>query len=184
MCFVAIPYGTRAVGSAGHQVDFDAIYRTVFEPAILRTDLPEGGHLRAVRAKDSFFAGPIDDEMFSYIEYARFLVADVTTLNPNVLYELGVRHRARESGTALFQQQHAERAFDLQQVRAFPYEYEPELQAEQSRTLITDVLRESLRQNQVTSPVHLALRAQQLHHYEQIQPCGTADQPVLLQGML
>lgn len=170
VCFVAIPYGRKRVGPEAHEVDFDSIYERVFEPAIARTELPEGGQLRAVRAKDSFFSGPIDVEMFNYIEYARFLVADVTTLNPNVMWELGVRHRARESGTALFQQLHTERAFDIQQIRTFPYEYEPELNAEQSRTLITDVLRENLKQNQVTSPVHLALRAQQLHQYEQIEP--------------
>lgn len=170
VCFVAIPYGRKAVGPHGHDVDFDGIFESIFVPAITRTPLPEGGVLRAVRAKDGFFSGPIDVEMFNYIEYARFLVADVTTLNPNVLYELGVRHRARESGTALFQQLHTERAFDIRQVRTFPYEYEPELNAEQSRGLITEVLRENLKQNQVTSPVHLALREQQVHQYDQIEP--------------
>jgi hypothetical protein len=42
--------------------------------------------------------------MFEYLEYSRFAVADISGLNANVFYELGARHRARESATAIFHQ--------------------------------------------------------------------------------
>ena len=50
--------------------------------------------------------------------------------------------------------------FDINQIRSFPYEYEPEEQIAASRELIARVLRESLQHNQLDSPVQQALRHQ------------------------
>src|SRR5829696_1744802 len=118
-------------------IDFDSIYKKIFEPAINAVRLPEGGSLVARRADDDFLAGNISTEMFAYIEYSRFAVADITGLNPNVFYELGVRHRARETGTAIFRIADAPLPFDINQIRAFPYAYEPRTQVAKSRDLIT-----------------------------------------------
>jgi hypothetical protein len=124
ICFVVMPFGEKPVGD--HKVNFDRIYDTVFAPAIAATALPEGGNLIPRRTDRDFFSGEISNEMFQYIEYSRFALADISGLNPNVFYELGVRHRARESGTAIFRQINGPLPFDINHVKAFPYEYEPE----------------------------------------------------------
>jgi tetratricopeptide (TPR) repeat protein len=67
----------------------------------------------------------------------------------------------RASGTAIFRQAGAPIPFDIQTIKAFPYEYEPEASAEESRALIARVLKESLAQNRVDSPIRVALSAQQ-----------------------
>src|ERR1700759_2175850 len=95
ICFVIMPFGKKPVGN--DQVDFDELYATIFLPAIAAVDLPEGGKLDPHRTDEDFFSGDIKLGMFQYLEYSRFALADISGLNFNVAYELGVRHRAREA---------------------------------------------------------------------------------------
>jgi tetratricopeptide (TPR) repeat protein len=87
-------------------------------------------------------------------------IADISGLNANVLYELGVRHRALASGTVIFRLIDSPIPFDINQIKAFPYEYEPATKLSESIQLITRTLEESLEQNRLDSPVQIALRAQ------------------------
>jgi tetratricopeptide (TPR) repeat protein len=159
-CFVIMPFRVKQL-EGGREVDFDAVYERVFAPAISEVALPEGGKLVPKRTDQDFFAGDISVEMFRYLEYSRLALADITGLNANVLYEIGVRHHAHVSGTVVVRQSDARIPFDLNNVKAFPYEYEPEQRAVEARALITRVLRESLEQGRLDSPVQLTLRAQQ-----------------------
>lgn len=163
VCFVIMPFGRKKVGNSRKKVDFDAIYDAIFVPAISAVELPAsegGGKLRPVRTDREFFSGSISQAMFEYIEYARFAVADISAVNANVFYELGARHRAHESGTAIFRQDPAPIPFDINQIKAFPYTIQPDENIEESKTLVTKVLTESLVQNAWDSPIMLALRAQ------------------------
>ncbi len=167
ICFVIMPFGEKeVVNEKGEQrtVDFDAIYDGIFEPALRAVTLPEGGSLVPRRTDSDFFSGSISQEMFEYLEYSRMALADITGLNPNVFYELGVRHRARQAGTAIFRQLLAKIPFDINQIKAFPYEYEPADHARDSAALITRVVTESLEQNRMDSPVQLALHVQRHEH--------------------
>lgn len=160
ICFVVMPFGMKEVGDK--QVDFDYIYNRVFVPAIAATPLPEGGYLQARRTDQDFFSGNIDLEMFQYIEYSRLSLADISGLNPNVFYELGVRHRAHSSGTVIFRQVNTAIPFDVNHIKAFPYEYEPEARLLEAQVLITRILTESLVNNRLDSPVQVALAAQRM----------------------
>jgi tetratricopeptide (TPR) repeat protein len=160
VCFVIMPFGKKPVGK--RTVDFNYIYESIFKPAIFSALLPESGTLVPKRADDDFFSGDITVEMFEYIEYSRIALTDISGLNANVLYELGVRHRARESGTAIFRQEAAPLPnFDINHIKAFPYEYSPEKHIPRSKALITQVLTETLARNRLDSPPQLALQAQQ-----------------------
>lgn len=174
-CFVVMPFGRKPVGerrerwlgflpwpkvTRRREVDFDRIYDTVFLPAIEGAKMPDGGKLSAQRTDRDFFSGSIGHEMFMYLEYSRMVLADISGLNANVFYELGHRHRARPSGTAIFRQIDAPIPFDIQQIKAFPYEYEPEAAIEESRNQIARVLSESLARERPDSPIQLALAAQ------------------------
>src|SRR5215471_8929575 len=163
ICFVIMPFGKKKVGDS--EVDFDFIYDQVFAPAVQETSLPEEGGLRLLpkRTDKDFFAGDISQEMFEYLEYSRFAVADISGLNANVFYELGVRHRAHEAGTAVFRQAGSPIPFDINTVKAFDYEYQPADNVPKARQLITRVLTESLRYNRLDSPVQRALLAQRGH---------------------
>ena len=157
-CFVIMPFGTKPVGK--HKVNFDRIYEQIFKPAIGAVALSEGGKLRPVRTDKEFYAGSIDEAMFRYLNQSRFALADITSLNANVMYKIGVRHAVRQSGTAIFRQGDATIPFDINHVKAFPYNYRPEQNAAAARALIRRVLRDSLEQNALDSPVQVALKAQ------------------------
>jgi cellulose biosynthesis protein BcsQ/tetratricopeptide (TPR) repeat protein len=157
-CFVIMPFGKKLVGD--QTVDFDKLYDDIFVPAISAVPLPEGGKLEPHRIDKDFFTGDIKLEMFQYLEYSRFALADISGLNFNVAYELGTRHRARESGTAIFRQIQFAPPFDISSIKAFPYEIEPADKAAESRALITRVLTESLKHNRLDSPIRLALGEQ------------------------
>lgn len=171
-CFVIMPFGIKPVGK--HKVNFDRIYDAIFKPAISAVTLPEGGKLRPCRADKDFFTGDIGQEMFQYLNDSRFSLADITGLNPNVMYEIGVRHAVRQSGTAIFRQGDATIPFDINHIKAFPYSYRPEKNATEARALIRRVLRESLEQNALDSPVQIALKAQK------DEPRRDEVQPLLL----
>ena len=158
LCFVIMPFGEKLVGD--RIVNFDKLYDDIFVPAIRSVSLPEGGKLEPHRTDKDFFAGDIKFEMFQYLEYSRFALADISGLNFNVAYELGARHRAREYGTAIFRQTQFSPPFDISSIKAFPYEFEPTEKAAEARDLITRVLTESLVQNRLDSPIRLALGEQ------------------------
>jgi len=163
-CFVVMPFGAKPVG--GKTVDFDAIYEQIFLPAIQAVALPgpETGHLEPRRTDQDRFAASITQDLFEYLEYSRIVLADISGLNANVLYELGVRHRARASGTAIIRQSDAPMPpFDISHIKALPYDYAPEEKVKEARALVTDLLRGSLAENRLDSPVNVALAAQREH---------------------
>lgn len=157
-CFVIMPFGEKKVGDK--LVDFTALYNELFEPAIRAATTPEGRALIPARTDMDAFSSSINQEMFEYIMYSRLAFADISSLNPNVFYEIGARHSAQEAGTVLFRQTGHPIPFDIQTIKVFEYESTPDTGREASRKLITDVLTETLKRNRLDSPVRLALRAQ------------------------
>jgi len=164
ICFVIMPFSKKTID--GKEVDFDSIYHQIFEPAIAAVDLPGeegGGKLIPKRTDQDYFAANIDTEMFLYLQYSRFALVDITGLNPNVFYELGIRHQTNQSGTAIFRQIIKQALpFDISHIKAFPYEYEPVEKIEESKKIITRILTESLEYNRIDSPVQIAMAAEQL----------------------
>jgi len=157
-CFVIMPFGKKDVG--GEEVDFTAIYKDIFEPAINAARTPEDRPLIAARTDMDAFSSSIDQEMFEYIMYSRMAFADISGFNPNVFYEIGARHAAQESGTVLFRQMGHAIPFDIKSIKIFEYDHKPKAKAGESQAFIADVLTESLKRNRLDSPVRLALRAQ------------------------
>lgn len=186
-----MPFGKKKVGERRRLgmlwrtprfVDFDWIYEEIFEPAIRSVALPEGGNLVPRRTDRDFVSGVIDEEMFHLLEYSRYTLADITSLNFNVAYELGLRHRARESGTAIFRQLDVAIPFDVSRIRIFSYQADPAARISESKRLVTRVLQESLDEgNRIDSPVQLALRAQEQKPSELDEFLRQAEQAIQLQ---
>src|SRR5216684_1109742 len=114
LCFVAMPFGTKT--DVAGPVSFDAVYRTIIQPAI------EAAGLEALRADEEVTGGLIHKPMFERLILCRFAVADLTTANANVFYELGVRHAARPGSTVLiFAEGRGQLPFDVAPLRALSY---------------------------------------------------------------
>jgi len=115
VCFVDMPFGKKPDLASGVEVDFDQIYALAIEPAILETGL------EPIRGDRERTGGIIHTPMFGRLLLSDFVVADLTLANPNVFYELGIRHTARPYTTVpIFAAIHS-LPFDVSLVRAIPY---------------------------------------------------------------
>lgn len=112
--FVAMPFGTKP-NAEGQPVDFDRVYAELIEPA-----LREAG-CEVFRADQEQRAGDIRTDMFQELLVADLVVADLTLDNPNVWYELGVRHALRARGVVLIQGPRAAQPFDIYTDRKLRY---------------------------------------------------------------
>jgi tetratricopeptide (TPR) repeat protein len=92
--FVIMPFGQKKAPD-GTAIDFDSIYGGLFAPAIAAAGLMPH------RADADRRGGSIHLDMFQDLLLAEFVVADLTLDNPNVWYEIGVRHALRAGGTVL-----------------------------------------------------------------------------------
>jgi tetratricopeptide (TPR) repeat protein len=92
--FVIMPFGKKKLAD-GTEVDCDDIYKRLLEPAIVATGL------KPHRADADRRGGSIHLDMFQDLLLAEFVVADLTMDNPNVWYEIGVRHALRAGGTVM-----------------------------------------------------------------------------------
>jgi hypothetical protein len=92
--FVIMPFGQKK-GPDGTEIDFDAIYADLLAPAV------QAAGLISHRADGERRGGSIHADMFQDLLLAEFVVADLTLDNPNVWYEIGVRHALRASGAVL-----------------------------------------------------------------------------------
>ena len=104
--FVAMPFGVKT-GPDGQPIDFNRVYVELLKPAL------EAAGLDVFRADEEQQAGDIRTDMFQELLIADLVLADLTLANPNVWYELGVRHALRARGVVIVCGGHATTAFDL-----------------------------------------------------------------------
>lgn len=120
LCFVLMPFGKK-LDVSGTLVDFDAVYRDLIAPAI------RDAGLDPIRADEEMAGGIIHKPMFERLIFCEFAVADLTTANANVFYELGVRHSVRPWSTVLiFSKGGSQLPFDVAPLRALPYTLAPD----------------------------------------------------------
>lgn len=105
-CFVMMPFGPP-LGSY-----YEKIYKVAIEKA----------GLTPMRADDDLFGtGKIMDQIWTGINAAKVLVADLTTRNPNVYYELGLAH-ALQKPVVLISNKQEDVPFDLNHIRVIYYD--------------------------------------------------------------
>ena len=116
LCFVLMPFGIKPDPTGGKDINFDSIYEDAIKPAI------EDAKMEPIRADQEKTGGIIHKPMFERLLLCDFAVADLTTANANVFYELGVRHTARPSTTITIYAEHQPIPFDVSVLRSLPYE--------------------------------------------------------------
>ncbi len=114
-CFVLMPFGKKT-DEAGRTINFDDLYDNVIKPAI------EAAELDPIRADEEMVGGLIHKPMFERLMMCDYAVADLTTANANVFYELGVRHGVRPHSTVLLAAHGTRLPFDVAPLRALMYD--------------------------------------------------------------
>ena len=109
-----MPFGSKP-GADGSSSTSTASIAEYIAPAL------EAAGLEVFRADQEMRAGDIRTDMFQELLVADLVVADLTIDNPNVWYELGVRHALRARGVVLVSGGRVPTAFDLYTDRKLRY---------------------------------------------------------------
>jgi tetratricopeptide (TPR) repeat protein len=139
--FVIMPFGEKKAAD-GTVIDFDAVYRELIAPAITAAGLAPH------RADADRRGGSIHLDMFQDLLLAEFVVADLTLDNPNVWYEIGVRHALRAGGAVLTYALRDRLPFDIAGQRMLRYtlrdgKLDPE-RVEGERTALAEAIEATL----------------------------------------
>ena len=125
--FVVMPFGIKEAAPAtpangetpakeALEVNFDQIYELLIAPALTNANC------FPFRADQEKGASNIHTDMFFELVTADVVVADISILNPNVFYELGVRHAVRPRGVLMIHGGWSRRPFDIAPDRSFNYD--------------------------------------------------------------
>jgi len=104
LCFVLMPF----------RPSFNRLYQEKIKPAI------EASGFRCLRADDLFSPTPILEDIWVHICKSRVVIADVTSRNPNVFYEIGIAHIVGRP-VIIITQDKSDIPFDISQFRYFLY---------------------------------------------------------------
>jgi tetratricopeptide (TPR) repeat protein len=125
--FVVMPFGVKEAQSATPAADdapekkaikisFDEVYELLIQPALTKADCVP------FRADQEPGAGDIRTDMYFELVTADVILADISILNPNVFYELGVRHGVAPHGVLMIHGGWTKRPFDIVTDRTFGYD--------------------------------------------------------------
>ena len=110
-CFVVMGFKTKTDLATGRILDLDATYQYLIKPAV------ESCGMKCIRADEIVHSGVIDLPMYQQLLEADLVIADVSTANPNALYELGIRHALRPRATIVIaEDKFAAYPFDLNHI--------------------------------------------------------------------
>lgn len=117
VCFVVMGFGKKTDYESGRTLDLDATYEAIIRPAV------EDAGLRCIRADEVTHSGVIDLEMYEMLLRSDLVVADISTGNPNAIYELGVRHALCPNSTIVMKEDAGRLYFDLDHISTFQYRH-------------------------------------------------------------
>jgi tetratricopeptide (TPR) repeat protein len=139
ICFVDMPFGKKSDPKSGVEIDFDDVYENAIKPAI------EAAGLRSIRGDQERSGGIIHEAMFARLLLSEFVIADLTTANANVFYELGVRHAAKPYTTVPIFATISGIPFDVNLVRSIPYNLEEGKLSEAEASNLKDAIAKRIR---------------------------------------
>lgn len=117
ICFVIMGYGEKHDYPRSRVLNLDKTYYAIIKPAV------ESAGYKCIRSDEIKHSGLIDNPMYSNLLKADLVIADISTLNANALYELGIRHGIRAFSTIIMAQEEEQIPFDVNHVCVFRYKH-------------------------------------------------------------
>lgn len=114
-CYVTMPMGKKQKEN-GELFDFDVIYRQLIRPAVERVGY------QPLRADEFFSNASIMDTNVQLISESEAMIVDITTLNANVMHDLGIRHAFVPTKTLIMGQGETRIPFNISNFFVHRYE--------------------------------------------------------------
>lgn len=154
-CFIVMPFGVKPFpDGSGRTFDFDKVYRVVIQRAVR-----EAG-MTPIRADEHIGSALIHTDMFRDLRDRAVVLADLSLDNPNVFYELGIRHVMSSSGTVLMCRKGSTLPFDVKLSRTIFYDFDGKSLDWEEVERVLEPLKlalEEARKGLPDSPVHALL---------------------------
>ena len=116
-CFVIMGFGKKTDYKLRKVFNLDETYESI-KPIIKKFNY------QCIRADEINHSQMIDKPMYELIYHSNLVVADITTLNPNAIYELGIRHALKPFSTIIIQHEEAgDIPFDLNHINILKYNF-------------------------------------------------------------
>jgi tetratricopeptide (TPR) repeat protein len=128
-----MPFGEKK-DENGNVIDFDKVYEEFIKLAI------EDSGLEPIRADEEQAGGIIHKPMYERLMLCEYAVADLSTANANVFYELGISHSIRPHSTISIFASDSSLPFDVKFLRALPYDRKLENLDELKKELTSKLL--------------------------------------------
>ena len=116
-CFVVMGFGKKIDLATGRELDLDKSYNSIIKPAVLAAGY------QCIRADEVQQSGMIDVPMYKLLYEAELVVADLSTTNPNAIFELGVRHALKPRATIIIAESKFTIPFDATHIAVRRYEH-------------------------------------------------------------
>jgi len=117
-----MPIGDQTInGATITYAELKQRYDDLIKEAINKAD----PHLEVVRADDIALPGTITSDILTRIMHSDLVIADVTFPNPNVFYELGLRHACKPGTIIIMDKNGPKVPFDIAHLRHIEYENTP-----------------------------------------------------------
>ena len=116
-CFVVMGFGKKMDLATGRELDLDKSYNSIIKPAV------QAAGYQCIRADEVQQSGMIDVPMYKLLYEAELVVADLSTTNPNAIFELGVRHALKRRATIIIAESKFTIPFDATHIAVRRYEH-------------------------------------------------------------
>lgn len=156
-CFVVMGFGIKTDYVNGRKLDLNKSYRLLIKPVV------ESKGIDCVRADEITHSGSIDVQMYKELLKADLVIADLSTANPNALYELGIRHALRPFSTIVISEDKLIYPFDLNHISISKYQHLGDAidyeEVERFRDSLGKLIDSVIDKNESDSPVYTYLNA-------------------------
>ena len=165
ICFVIMGFGKKTDYASGEIINLDKTYQNIIKPVVNECGL------KCVRADEVQDTGLIDRSMYALLVRADIVIADISTMNPNAIYELGVRHAVKPQSTIILKaESSANIPFDINHTRVFPYKHLGEDigvdEAKRMQAILKEKLNFLLSNTTADSPLYEYLHTMQPPHMD------------------
>lgn len=145
-CFVVMKFGTTKEEQDRSKNKYKLLIESACLEAGYSTDEVTRADFESVRG------GDMDRHIIQNLAKAELVIVDITGANPNVFYELGIRHTLKKRGTLVIKDSMESIPFDIAKQYIHSYEFGIDVLTREVASL-SDLIKER-RTNEIDTPVH------------------------------
>jgi hypothetical protein len=155
ICFIISPIGKENTDTRRRA---DRVLQYIVNPV-----LKELGY-KPIRGDQIYQTGSINRQVIRHIKTAPLVIADLTESNPNVYYELAIRHTLRRPVVHLIQEPD-EPLFDIADIRVVKFNFEVD-RVKRAKTELKAHMKDAENKPRIETPVSIALNYDKLSEIE------------------